>query len=55
MHYCDVTASYRKTPVPESLFNSEYCRIFKTAYFKEHLGTAASESVFMKLRKITIY
>ena len=35
-----------------SLFNSEYCEIFKSTYFKEHLRTAASENVFMKLRKI---
>ena len=55
MQYCDVTASYRKTPVSESLFNSADCKIFETAYFKEHLRTAASENVFVKLRKITIY
>ena len=33
----------------ESLFNSEYCEIFKSAYFVEHLQTNASENVFMKL------
>ena len=38
-----------------SLFNSEYCKIFKSIYFEEHLRTAASENVFMKLRKIKIY
>ena len=47
-----VTASYRKTPVLEPFFNSEYCKIFKCIYFEEHLRTAASENVFMKLRKI---
>ena len=35
---------YKKTVV-----NSEY--IFESTYFKEHLRTAASENVFMKLRK----
>ena len=41
-----------KTHVLESLFNSECCGIFKSTYFEEHLLTAASENVFMKLRKI---
>ena len=41
-----------KTPVLESLFNSEYCEIFKSTYFEEHLRTAASENMFMKLRNI---
>ena len=36
----------------EFLFNSEYCEIFKSTYFEEHLRTAASENMFMKLRKI---
>ena len=36
----------------ESLFNSEYCKIFKSSYFEEYLRTATSEDVFMKLRKI---
>ena len=36
----------------EHLFNSEYCEIFKSAYFEEHLRTAASENAFMKLRKL---
>ena len=35
----------------ESLFNSEYCEIFNSTYFGEHLRTAASENVFMRLRK----
>ena len=30
-------------------------RNFKSTYFEEHLPTAASENVFMKLRKINIY
>ena len=36
-------------------FNSEHCEIFKSTYFEEHLRTAASENVFMKLRKIKNY
>ena len=35
----------------ESLFNSEYCEIFKSTYFEEHLQSAATENVFMKLGK----
>ena len=35
----------------ESLFNSEYCKIFKCTYSEEHLQAAASENVFMKVRK----
>ena len=35
-------------------FISEYCEIFKNIYFEEYLRTAASENVFMKLRKIKI-
>ena len=45
----------QKKPVLESLFNSEYCEIFKSTYFEERLQTAASEDVFMKLRKIKTY
>ena len=33
------------------LANSEYCEIFKSIYYEEHLQTAASENVFMKLKK----
>ena len=33
----------------ESLFNSEYCKIFKSTYFQEHLQTAASKNVFIKI------
>ena len=36
----------------KSLFNSEYCKIFKSTYFREHLPCAVSEDVSMKLRKI---
>ena len=49
-----MAASYRKTPVFKSLFNSEYCEMFKNTYFEQHLRTA-SEDVFMKRRKIRIY
>ena len=42
-------ASYTKSPVLESLFNSEFCEIFQTTYFEEHLQTAASENVFIKI------
>ena len=34
------------------LANSEYCETFKRIYYEEHLQTAASENVFMKLKKI---
>ena len=44
-----MAASYRKTPVLESLFHSEYCEIFQTIYFEEHLQTAASEKVLIKI------
>ena len=44
-----MAASYTKTPVLESLFNSEYCEIFQSTYFEEHLQTAASENVFIKI------
>ena len=49
-----MAASYMKTPVLESPFNSEYCEIFNRAYFEEHLATAASENILMKLRRIKI-
>ena len=38
-------------PMLESLCNSEYSKVFKSTYFEEHLRTAASENVFMKLKK----
>ena len=43
-----------KTLVLECILNSEYCEIFESTYFKEHLQITASgnENVFMKLRKI---
>ena len=47
-HY-HVAASYTKTPVLKSLFNSEYCEIFQSTHFEEHLQTAASENVFIKI------
>ena len=50
-----MAASYRKSPVLESLFNSEFCGIFKNTYFEEHLYTAASENISMKLRKLKNY
>ena len=40
-----------KTPMLECPFNSEYCEIFKSTYFEEHLRTAAPENVLMKLSK----
>ena len=46
-----MAASYRKTPVLESRFNSGYCNILKSSYFEEHKRTTPSEIVFMKLRK----
>ena len=44
-----MAASYTKTPVLESLFNSDYCGIFQSTNFEEHLQTAASENVFIKI------
>ena len=32
----------------ESLFSSEYCEIFKSTYFEEHLRTAASKILFIR-------
>ena len=37
------------TPVLESLFNSEYYEIFQSTYFEEHLQTATSENMFIKI------
>ena len=42
-----MATSYRKAP----LLDSEYCELFKSTYFEEHLRKADSENVFMKLRK----
>ena len=50
-----MAASYKKTPVLESLFNFDYYQNFKSTYYEEHLRTTASENVFMKLREINIY
>ena len=54
-----MAASYRKTALLESQFNSEYSKfsveIFKSTYFEKHLRTTVSENVFMKLRRIKIY
>ena len=49
-----MAASYKKTSVMGSLFNCEYCKIFKSTYFEEDLQAAASENVFMKLKKLKI-
>ena len=52
-----MTAFHRKTSAWDCLFDSGYWEIFKSTYFEEHLRTAASENVFMKLpelRKIQI-
>ena len=34
------------------LANSEYCEILKSIYYEERLQTAASDSVFMKLKNL---
>ena len=47
-----MAASYTKTPVLESLFNSEYCEIFQSTYFEEHLQTATTENVFIFIKRI---
>ena len=44
-----MAASYTKTPVLKYLFNSEYCKISQSTYFEEHMQTAASENVFIKI------
>ena len=38
-----------RTPVSESLFNFDYCEIFQNTYFEEHMQTAASENVLIKI------
>ena len=38
-----------RTPVSGSLFNFDYCEIFQNTYFEEHVQTAASENVFIKI------
>ena len=32
----EISNIHRKTPLLESLFNSEYCEIFNSTYFEEH-------------------
>ena len=44
-----MAASYTKTPVLKSLFNSEYYEIFQSTYLEEHLQAAASGNVFIKI------
>ena len=44
-----MATSSRQTYALESLFNSEYCKIFKNTYFEENLHTTASENVFIKV------
>ena len=50
-----MAASYRKTRVWESLFNSKYCKNFNSTYFEDYLQMDASGNVFMKLTNIQIY
>ena len=45
----------QEIPVLECHFNYEFCEILKSTYFQEHLRMAASENVFIKLRKIISY
>ena len=47
-----MAASYTKKPVLESLFNSQYCEIFQSIYFEEHLQMAAFENVFRFIKRI---
>ena len=46
-----MVADFKKTPVLESLFNSEYYEIVKSTYFKEHLRMAASEKCVQETEK----
>ena len=41
---CTARLSFYK----QSLFSYEYCKIFKSNYFEEHLQTAASEAIINK-------
>ena len=54
-NFRNIHRTNRKTPVLESLLNSEYCGILKSIYFEENLRKAASKNVFIKLRKIKSY
>ena len=47
---CTIKKLLKNTSDIVSLFNSEYCEIFKNTYF-EDLWTAASEYMFNKLRE----
>ena len=47
-----MAASSRETHVLGPLVNSEYCEIFQSTYFEEHLQTAASENVFIFIKRI---
>ena len=49
-----MAASSRETHVLGPLVNSEYCEIFQSTYFEEHLQTAASENVFILIKRINI-
>ena len=35
--------------IPTQVLSCKYCEIFKSTYFEEHLGTAASVLLIMKL------
>ena len=48
------SASFLKE-TPTQVLPCEVCETFKNIYFEEHLRTAASENVVMKLRKIKIH
>ena len=49
-----MAASYRKAPLLESLLILSTAKFLRAPFFEEHLRTAASENMFMKLRKIKI-
>ena len=49
-----MAASSREKHVLGPLVNSEYCEIFQSTYFEEHLQTAAFENVFIKIIQIEI-
>ena len=46
-----------KTSLLESHFNSQFCKIFQSTFFEEHLQTAASENVLIKIihRELTLH
>ena len=49
-----MAASYRKKPALEIVFNSEYCEISKSTYFKEHLRKAASENAHETIVELAV-